>query len=75
MSAEDIRRHASSEDTPIEAAVGSILGQEIYNSRTETFEQKKAQAIKNAENSIVRFSDMLKNSNELDEKGKKFLQI
>ena len=74
MSAEDIRRHASSEDTPIEAAVGSILGQEIYNSRTETFEQKKAQAIKNAENSIVRFSDMLKNSNELDEKGKKFLQ-
>lgn len=74
MSAEDIRRHASSEDTPIEAAVGSILGQEIYNSRTETFEQKKAQAIKNAENSIVSFSDMLKNSNELDEKGKKFLQ-
>lgn len=74
MSAEDIRRHASSEDTPIEAAVGSILGQEIYNSRTETFEQKKAQAIKNAENSIVSFSDMLKNSNELDKKSKKFLE-
>ena len=74
MSAEDIRRHASSEDTPIEAAVGSILGQEIYNSRTETFEQKKAQAIKNAENSIASYSDMLKNSNELDEKSKKFLE-
>lgn len=74
MSAEDRHRHASSEDTPIEAAVGSILGQEIYNERAKTFEQKKAQAIKNAENSIVSFSDMLKNSNELDEKGKKFLQ-
>lgn len=74
MSAEDRHRHASSEDTPIEAAVGSILGQEIYNERAKTFEQKKAQAIKNAENSIASFSDMLKNSNELDEKGKKFLQ-
>lgn len=67
-------RHAYSEDTPIEAAVGSILGQDIYNKQAKTFEQKKAQAIKNAENSIASFSDMLKNSNELDEKGKKFLQ-
>lgn len=67
-------RHAYSEDTPIEAAVSSILGQDMYNHQAKTFEQKKAQAIKNAENSIVSFSDMLKNSNELDEKGKKFLQ-
>ena len=67
-------RHDYSEDTPIEAAVGSILGQDMYNHQAKTFEQKKAQAIKNAENSIVSFSDMLKNSNELDEKGKKFLQ-
>lgn len=67
-------RHAYSEDTPIEAAVGSILGQDMYNPQAKTFEQKKAQAIKNAENSIASFSDMLKNSNELDEKGKKFLQ-
>lgn len=67
-------RHAYSEDTPIEAAVGSILGQDMYNKQAKTFEEKKAQAIKNAENSIVSFSDMLKNSNELDEKGKKFLQ-
>lgn len=74
MSAEDRHRHASSEDTPIEAAVGSILGQEIYNERAKTFEQKKAQAIKNAENSIASYSDMLKNSNELDEKSKKFLE-
>lgn len=74
MSAEDRHRHASSEDTPIEAAVGSILGQEIYNERAKTFEQKKAQAIENAENSIASYSDMLKNSNELDEKGKKFLE-
>ena len=74
MSAEDRHRHASSEDTPIEAAVGSILGQEIYNERAKTFEQKKAQAIENVENSIASFSDMLKNSNELDEKGKKFLE-
>lgn len=74
MSAEDRHRHASSEDTPIEAAVGSILGQEIYNERAKTFEQKKAQAIENAENSIASYSDMLKNSNELDEKSKKFLE-
>mgnify|MGYP004669264363 CR=1 FL=1 len=68
-------RHAYSEDTPIEAAVGSILGQEMYNyMQAKTFEQKKAQAIKNAENSIASYSEMLKNSNELDEKGKKFLQ-
>ena len=67
-------RHAYSEDTPIEAAVGSILGQDMYNHQAKTFEEKKAQAIKNAENSIASFSDMLKNSNELDEKGKKFLQ-
>lgn len=67
-------RHAYSEDTPIEAAVGSILGQDMYNHQAKTFEQKKAQAIKNAENSIASFSDMLKNSNELDEKGKKFLE-
>lgn len=67
-------RHAYSEDTPIEAAVSSILGQDMYNTQAKTFEQKKAQAIKNAENSIASFSDMLKNSNELDEKGKKFLQ-
>lgn len=67
-------RHDYSEDTPIEAAVGSILGQDMYNHQAKTFEQKKAQAIKNAENSIASFSDMLKNSNELDEKGKKFLQ-
>lgn len=67
-------RHAYSEDTPIEAAVGSILGQDMYNKQAKTFEQKKAQAIKNAENSIANYSDMLKNSNELDEKGKKFLQ-
>ena len=67
-------RHAYSEDTPIEAAVGSILGQDMYNKQAKTFEQKKAQAIKNAENSIASYSDMLKNSNELDEKGKKFLQ-
>lgn len=67
-------RHAYSEDTPIEAAVGSILGQDMYNHQAKTFEQKKAQAIKNAENSIASFSDILKNSNELDEKGKKFLQ-
>ena len=67
-------RHAYSEDTPIEAAVGSILGQDMYNHQAKTFEQKKAQAIKNAENSIASFSDMLKNSNELDEKGKNFLQ-
>lgn len=74
MSAEDRHRHTSSEDTPIEAAVGSILGQEIYNERAKTFEQKKAQAIENAENSIASYSDMLKNSNELDEKSKKFLE-
>lgn len=74
MSAEDRHRHASSEDTPIESAVGSILGQEIYNERAKTFEQKKAQAIENAENSIASYSDMLKNSNELDEKSKKFLE-
>ena len=67
-------RHAYSEDTPIEAAVSAILGQDMYNKQAKTFEQKKAQAIKNAENSISSFSDMLKNSNELDEKGKKFLQ-
>lgn len=67
-------RHAYSEDTPIEAAVGSILGQDMYNKQAKTFEQKKAQAIKNAENSIANYSDMLKNSNELDEKSKKFLQ-
>lgn len=67
-------RHAYSEDTPIEAAVGSILGQDMYNHQAKTFEQKKAQAIKNTENSIASYSDMLKNSNELDEKGKKFLQ-
>lgn len=67
-------RHDYSEDTPIEAAVGSILGQDMYNHQAKTFEQKKAQAIKNAENSIASFSDMLKNSNELDEKGKKFLK-
>lgn len=67
-------RHAYSEDTPIEAAVSSILGQDMYNKQAKTFEQKKAQAIKNAENSIASFSDMLKNSNELDEKDKKFLQ-
>ena len=74
MSAEDRHRHASSEDTPIEAAVGSILGQEIYNERAKTFEQKKSQAIENAENSIASYSDMLKNPNELDEKSKKFLE-
>lgn len=74
MSAEDRHRHASSEDTPIEAAVGSILGQEIYNERAKTFEQKKAQAIENAESSIASYSDMLKNSNELDEKSKKFFE-
>ena len=74
MSAEDRHRHASSEDTPIEAAVGSILGQDIYNERAKTFKQKKAQAIENAENSIASYSDMLKNSNELDEKSKKFLE-
>ena len=74
MSAEDRHRHASSEDTPIEAAVGSILGHEIYNERAKTFEQKKAQAIENAENSIASYSDMLKNSNELDKKSKKFLE-
>lgn len=74
MSAEDRHRHASSEDTPIEAAVGSILGQEIYNERAKTFEQKKAQAIENAENFIASYSDMLKNSNELDKKSKKFLE-
>lgn len=74
MSAEDRHRHASSEDTPIEAAVGSILGQEIYNERAKTFEQKKAQAIENAENAIASYSDMLKNSNELDKKSKKFLE-
>lgn len=74
MSAEDRHRHASSEDTPIEAAVGSILGQEIYNERAKTFKQKKAQAIENAENSIASYSDMLKNSNELDKKSKKFLE-
>lgn len=68
-------RRSYSEDTPIEAAVGAILGQEMYNSmQAKTFEQKKAQAIKNAENSISSFSDMLKNSNELDEKSKKFLE-
>lgn len=74
MSAEDRHRHASSEDTPIETAVGSILGQEIYNERAKTFKQKKAQAIENAENSIASYSDMLKNSNEFDEKSKKFLE-
>ena len=68
-------RRSYSEDTPIEAAVGAILGQEMYNSmQAKTFEQKKAQAIKNTENSISSFSDMLKNSNELDEKSKKFLE-
>lgn len=67
-------RHAYSEDTPIEAAVSAILGQDMYNKQAKTFEQKKAQTIKNAENSIASFSDMLKNSNELNEKGKKFLQ-
>jgi site-specific DNA-cytosine methylase len=67
-------RHAYSEDTPVEAAVSAILGQDIYNNQAKTFEQKKAQAIKNAENSIVNFSNMLNNSNELDEKSKKFLK-
>ena len=68
-------RRSSYDDTPLEAAVGSILGQEMYNyMQAKTFEQKKAQAIKNAENSIASYSEMLKNSNELDEKGKKFLQ-
>ena len=68
-------RRSYSEDTPIEAAVGAILGQEMYNSmQAKTFEQKKAQAIKNAENSIASYSDMLKNSNDLDEKSKKFLE-
>ena len=68
-------RRSSYDDTPLEAAVGSILGQEMYNYlQAKTFEQKKAQAIKNAENSIASYSEMLKNSNELDEKGKKFLQ-
>lgn len=70
----DESRHAYSEDTPIEAAISAILGQYMYNNQAKTFGQKKAQAIKNAENSIASFSDMLKNSNELDEKGKKFLQ-
>lgn len=51
MSAEDRHRHASSEDTPIETAVGSILGQEIYNERAKTFKQKKAQAIENPKGS------------------------
>ena len=67
-------RHAYSEDTPIEAAVSAILGQDMYNNQAKTFEQKKAQAIKNAENSIVNFSNMLNNSKELDEKSKKFLK-
>lgn len=68
-------RRSSYDDTPLEAAVGYILGQEMYNSmQAKTFEQKKAQAIKNTENSISSFSDMLKNSNELDEKSKKFLE-
>ena len=68
-------RRSSYDDTPLEAAVGSILGQEMYNyMQAKTFEQKKAQAIKNAENTIASYSEMLKNSNELDEKGKKFLQ-
>lgn len=67
-------RHAYSEDTPIEAAVSAILGQDMYNNQAKTFEQKKEQAIKNAENSIVNFSNMLNNSNELDEKSKKFLK-
>lgn len=72
MSAES--RRSSYDDTPLEAAVGAILGQDMYNHQAKTFEQKKAQAIKNAENSISSFSDMLKNSNELDEKSKKFLE-
>ena len=67
-------RHSHSEDTPIDAAVGAILGQYMYNSQAKTFKQKKAQAIKNAENSIVNFSNMLNNSDELDEKSKKFLK-
>lgn len=68
-------RRSSYDDTPLEAAVGSILGQEMYNyMQAKTFEQKKAQAIKNAENSIDSFSDMLKNSNELDEKSRNFLK-
>ena len=67
-------RRSSYDDTPIEAAVGSILGQDMYNYQAKTFEQKKAQAIKNAENSIASYSDMLKNSNDIDEKGMKFLE-
>lgn len=68
-------RRSHYDDTPIEAAVGAILGQEMYNyQQAKTFEQKKAQAIKNAENSIASYSDMLKNSNNLDEKSKKFLE-
>ncbi len=67
-------RHSHSEDTPIEAAIGSILGQYMYNYQAKTFKQKKAQAIKNVENSIVNFSNMLNNSDELDEKSKKFLK-
>ena len=68
-------RRSTSEDTPIESAVGAILGQEIYNStQAKTFEQKKAQAIKNAENSIANFSKTLNDSNELGEKEKKFLK-
>lgn len=68
-------RRSHYDDTPIEAAVGAILGQEMYNyQQAKTFEQKKAQAIKNAENSIASYSDMLKNSNDLDEKSKKFLE-
>lgn len=67
-------RHSHSEDTPIDAAVGAILGQYMYNSQAKTFKQKKAQAIKNAENSIVNFSNMLNNLDELDEKSKKFLK-
>lgn len=68
-------RRSSLEDTPIESAVGAILGQEIYNStQAKTFEQKKAQAIKNTENSIDSFSKTLNSPNELGEKEKRFLK-
>lgn len=74
-SAEDRRKRSNSEDTPIESAVGAILGQEIYNStQAKTFELKKAQAIKNAEKSIANLSKMLHDSNELGEKEKRFLK-
>ena len=68
-------RRIGKDKTPLESAVSSILGQEMYNgTQANTFEKQKAQAIKNSEDLIASYGDMLKDSDELDDKGKNFLK-